>query len=69
MSRQLKVHKHNCPAQDLQLAAVVLVLKLSRHYLNGVGFEIFIDHKSLQHVMSHKDLNSRQYRWIKVMKD
>ena len=35
-SRQLKSHEKNYPTHDLELAAVVFVLKLWRHYLNGV---------------------------------
>jgi len=34
-SRQLKVHEKNYPTHDLELAAVVFVLKIWRHYLYG----------------------------------
>ena len=34
-SRQLKSHEKNYPTHDLELAAVVFVLKLWRHYLYG----------------------------------
>jgi len=43
-SRQLKSHEKNYPTHDLELAVVVFVLKLWRHYLYGVHCEIFIDH-------------------------
>ena len=46
-SRQLKSHEKNYPTHDLELAAVVFVLKLWRHYLYGVHCEIFTDHRSL----------------------
>ncbi|XP_050919702.1 uncharacterized protein LOC127137274 [Lathyrus oleraceus] len=46
-SRQLRVHEKNYPTHDLELAAVVFVLKIWRHYLYGSRFEVFSDHKIL----------------------
>ena len=46
-SRQLKVHEKNYPTHDLELAAVVLALKIWRHYLYGVHVDVFTDNKSL----------------------
>ena len=46
-SMQLKKHERNYPTQDLKLAAVVFSLRIWRHYLYGVPFRIFTDHKSL----------------------
>ena len=34
-SRQLKSHEKNYPTHDLELAAIVFVLKIWRHYLYG----------------------------------
>ena len=48
-SRQLKVHERNYPTHDLELAAIVFVLKIWTYYLFGLGFEVFIDHKSLKY--------------------
>ena len=42
-SRQLRVHEKNYPLHDLELAAVVFVLKVWRHYLYGSRFEVFSD--------------------------
>ena len=53
-SRQLKVHERNYPTHDLELAAVVFVLKLWRHYLYGSRFEVFSDHKSLRYLFDQK---------------
>jgi len=39
-SRQLKVHEKNYPTHDLELAAVVFVLNIWRHYLYGSKFEL-----------------------------
>ena len=38
-SRQLRVHKKNYPTHDLELAAVVFVLKIWRHYLYGLNLK------------------------------
>ncbi|WMV55149.1 hypothetical protein MTR67_048534 [Solanum verrucosum] len=59
-SCQLKMHDRNYPTHDLELAAVVFALKIWRHYLYGVKYEVFTDHSSLQHVFTQNDLNLRQ---------
>ncbi|KAL4032860.1 hypothetical protein IC575_005943 [Cucumis melo] len=68
-SRQLKSHKQNYPTHDLELAAVVFALKIWRHYLYGEKIQIFTDHKSLKYFFTHKKLNMRQRRWLKLVKD
>ena len=68
-SRQLKKYEQNYPVHDLELAAVVMALKMWRHHLYGARFEIFIDHKSLKYVFTQRDLNLRQRRWVEYMKD
>ena len=35
----------------------------------GVYCEVYTDHRSLQHVFTQKDLNSRQRRWMELLKD
>ena len=56
-AHKLKPHEMNYPTHNLELAAVVFALKNWRHYLYGVVFEIFTDHKSLKYLFSQKDLN------------
>jgi len=68
-SRQLKIHELNYPTHDLELAAVVHALKVWRHYLYGEKFEVFSDHKTLQHIFTQKDLNQRQRRWLEFLAD
>ena len=68
-SRQLKVHEKNYPTHDLELAAVVFVLKIWRHYLFGARFDVFSDHKSLKYLFDQKELNMRQRRWLEFLKD
>ncbi|XP_071912306.1 uncharacterized protein [Coffea arabica] len=68
-SRKLKPHERNYPTHDLELAAVVFALKKWRHYLYGVTFEVFTDHKSLKYLFPQKELNLRQRRWVKFLED
>nr|GFB74873.1 putative reverse transcriptase domain-containing protein [Tanacetum cinerariifolium] len=68
-SRQLKVHEKNYTTHDLELGAVVFVLKIWRHYLYGTKCTVFTDHKSLQHILDQKELNMRQYRWLELLSD
>jgi len=58
-SRQLKVHERNYPTHDLELAAVIFALKIWRHFLYGVSFNVFNDHKSLKYLFHQKELNMR----------
>ena len=68
-SRQLKNHEQNYPTHDLELASIVLALKISRHYLYGEQFEVFLDHKSLRYIFTQRDLNMRQCRWMEYLED
>ncbi|TYJ96623.1 Retrovirus-related Pol polyprotein from transposon opus [Cucumis melo var. makuwa] len=67
--RQLKKHECNYPTHDLELAAVVIALKLWWHYLYGERCHIFTDHKSLKYIFDQKELNLRQRRWLELIKD
>nr|XP_027090339.1 uncharacterized protein LOC113711372 [Coffea arabica] len=68
-SRKLKPHEQNYPTHDLELAAIVFALQKWRHYLYGVTFEVFTDHKSLKYLFSQKELNLRQRRWMEFLED
>ncbi|GKE59490.1 putative reverse transcriptase domain-containing protein, partial [Tanacetum coccineum] len=65
-SRQLKIHEKNYTTHDLELGAVVFALKIRRHYLYETKSVIYTDHKSIQHILSQKELNMRQRRWIEL---
>ena len=47
----------------------MFVLKIWRHYLYGEKCRIFTDHKSLKYLLTHKELNLRQRRWLELFKD
>ena len=59
----------NYPTHDLELAAVVHALKIWRHYLFGQPYTIYTDHKSLRYFLTQSELNMRQRRWLKLVKD
>jgi hypothetical protein len=58
-SRQLKKHEENYPTHDLELAAIVLALKIWRHYLMENKCELYTDHKSLKYFFTQTELNMR----------
>lgn len=52
--RHLKPNELNYPTHDLELAAFVYTLKISRHDMYGATFNIFTDRKSLKHLLTQK---------------
>jgi hypothetical protein len=68
-SRKLKKHEELYATHDLELAVVMLALKLWRHYLVGRIFELKMDHESLKHLFTQRDLNARQRRWSEFMSE
>src|SRR3989442_498431 len=68
-SRQLRNHEKSYPVHDLDLAAAIFALKIWRHYLYGETFQIFTDHQSLKYLMTQRELNARQRRWLELLKD
>ncbi|KAA3461304.1 integrase [Gossypium australe] len=65
---KLKPHKQNYATHDLVLAAVVFAIKIWRHYLYGERFTIYIDKKSHKFLLTQKELDLRQRRWIELLK-
>jgi len=68
-SWQLKPHELNYPTHDLGLAAMIVTLKIWRHYLYGARCEIYTDHESLKYILTQKELNLRQRWWLELLKD
>ena len=56
-SRLCKVYERNYPTHYLVIAAIVIALKIWRHYLYGVHIDVFTDCKSLQYVFTQKEFN------------
>jgi hypothetical protein len=65
----LRKHEVNYLTHDLELATVVHAIKIWRHYLMGKRCELYTDHKSLKYIFTQSDLNHRQRRWLKLIKD
>jgi hypothetical protein len=58
-SRQLRWHEEHYPTHDLELVAVVMALRMWRHYLHGNVVHIYTDHKILKYIFTQLDLNMR----------
>ena len=60
--KQHRSYEENYLTHDLELAVVVFALKIWRHFLYGLNFEVYNDHKSLKYLFDQKELNMRQRR-------
>ena len=67
-SRQLKPHEQNYPTHYLELATAIFTLKVWRHYLYREKCRIYTYHKSLKYLLTQKELNLRQCRWLEFLK-
>jgi hypothetical protein len=67
-SQALRPHEKNYPTHDLDVAAVIHALNIWRHYLIGNHCNIFTDHKSLKYIFTQSDPNTRQRRWLELIK-
>jgi hypothetical protein len=68
-SRQLRRHEEHYLTHNLELAAVVMALRMWHHYLLGNVVHIYTDHKSLKYIFTQPDLNKRQRRWLELIND
>jgi hypothetical protein len=68
-SEQLRWHEEHYPTHDLELATVVFALRTWQHYLHGDVIHIYTDHKRLKYIFTQLDLNIRQWRRLKLIKD
>jgi hypothetical protein len=59
-SKKLKQHEELYATHDLELAVVMLALKLWRHCLVGRNMELKMNHQNLKHLFTQRDLNARQ---------
>jgi hypothetical protein len=66
---KLRKHEVNYPTHDLELAIVVHALKIWRQYLIEKRCELYTNHKSLKYIFTQLNLNLRQRRWLKLIKD
>nr|GEX59002.1 putative reverse transcriptase domain-containing protein [Tanacetum cinerariifolium] len=57
-----------CDASRKRLGAVLMQRKKVIAYARHESV-VFTDHKSLQHILDHKELNMRQRRWLELLSD
>jgi len=65
----LKKYEELYVTHDLELAAIMLALKIWRHYLVGWNFELKTDHQILKHLFTQRDLNARQRKCSEFMSE
>ncbi|GKE71232.1 putative reverse transcriptase domain-containing protein [Tanacetum coccineum] len=58
-----------CDASGLGLGYVLMQRGKVIAYASRTNSVIYMDHKSLQHIFSQKELNMRQHRWIELFSD
>jgi hypothetical protein len=56
--------QRNYQIYDKEMLAVMLALEHWRHFLQGVHFDIWTDHKNLEYFREPQKLNRRQARWF-----
>jgi hypothetical protein len=57
------------PVHEQELLALVFALRHFRHYLLGVHFTCFTDHRSLTRLQSQANLSPRQARWLETLSE
>lgn len=68
-SKKLDPAELNYSVQDKETAAIVHALKKWRAFLLGKKTVVYTDHRSLVHLATQKELNSRQRRWMDFLAD
>jgi hypothetical protein len=68
-SWKLNEHEHKYVTHDLELATIVHVLKMWRHYLLGRRFVLMTDHCGLKYLFDQPRLNARHARWMALISE
>jgi hypothetical protein len=63
----LKEHEKNYATHDLELVAIIHVVKKWRHYLVGKRFKMRTYHNGLKYLFDQPNLNARQSRWLEFL--
>jgi hypothetical protein len=59
----------NYATNDLELAVIVNALKMWKHHLMGITFELRTNRYGLKPLFRHPKLNSRQTRWLEFLSE
>ena len=65
----LRVHERYYPTHDLELLAIIHVLKKWQHYLLSQPFKLVTDHKSLKWIFSQSELNIQKRQWVEYLQE
>ena len=68
-SRKFSDAELNYAIHDKELLAIIASLTAWRHYLLGIHFTIWTDHKNLLYFAQSQSLNHRQTRWSIILAD
>lgn len=66
-SEKLKEHEKNDATHDIEMVTIVHALKVWRHYVKGIKFELQTDHMSLKYLFDQPNLNAKQLRWLEFL--
>lgn len=66
-SRSFKGAELNYPVHEKELLAIIRALAKWRTDLLGHSFEVWTDHRTLEHFQSQRDLSRRQARWMEFL--
>jgi hypothetical protein len=66
-SRSFKGAELNYPIHEKELLAIVRALGKWRTDLLGHKFEVWTDHRTLEHFNTQRDLSRRQVRWVEFL--
>jgi len=68
-SQKLNEHELNYVMNDLELAAIIHALRMSRHYLLDIRFTLMTDHIALKYLFDQPKLNVRKARWLAILSE
>jgi len=68
-SRKLNENKHNYVTHDLELATIILALKMWRHYLLSRRFLLMSDHCGLRYLFEKLNMNFKKVRWLAMISE
>jgi len=66
-SRKLNEHEKNYVTHDLELVAIIHVLKMWRHYILGRRLILMSDHNRLRYFFNQQNLNAMQARQLATL--
>jgi hypothetical protein len=66
--KKLRRHEENYATHDLELLAIVYALRVWRHCLIGLEYEVKMDHCHLQHIFTQRDLNTQRL-WSELLSE